>query len=442
MNICLVATFPPSGRQLNEYAFHIAQELQRNPDVRLTILADELTAYEFATDGKGTPLDGQQQQELPGFNVIRCWKFGSLATPVCLLKTVRKLKPDVVWFNLVFSSFATPANPFAAFFGLSAPALLRAYGFYTHVTLHHITEHVDFAGAGVQRERLFRLGSEMVTRMLLKAHSVSVLLPGYRRTLVTKYSVQNVLLSTHGTFAHTPTPPDYSKRGDPELRILAIGHWGTYKRLETLMEAFPMVLKKVPNARLVIAGANHHTKAGYWESIRLAQPVDLPIDFRGYVPEEDIPELFKTTSVLVMPYDSSTGPSGPAHQACEYGVPVVSADIAEFRDMALDEEMAVKFYRIGDAGDLAGQLVTILQSPELQRSMSERNFAAGLQMTMATVVRNYLRWFEVNKNRKALEGHRRGWLPAPSSRVERAEVGRPHLEPAKTDGPTFDIAQI
>src|SRR5580704_5716299 len=210
MKICLVATFPPSGRQLNEYAYHIAQELQRNPSVRLTILADELTAYDFATDGKGNPLDGQQQQELPGFSVIRCWKFGSMATPMCLLKTVRKLKPDVVWFNLVFSSFATPEKPFAAFLGLSAPALLRASGFYTHVTLHHITEHVDFAGAGVQRsrEKLFRIGSEMVTRMLLKAHSVSVLLPGYHRTLITKYSVRNVLLSTHGTFARTPTSPD------------------------------------------------------------------------------------------------------------------------------------------------------------------------------------------------------------------------------------------
>ena len=50
MKICLVATFPPSGRQLNEYAFHIARELQRVPYVQLTILADELTDYEFATD--------------------------------------------------------------------------------------------------------------------------------------------------------------------------------------------------------------------------------------------------------------------------------------------------------------------------------------------------------------------------------------------------------
>ena len=401
MKICLVATFPPSGRQLNEYAFHLARELQRNPDVELTVLADELADYAFATDADGNPISVQRSSELPGFNVIRCWKFGDPSTPLKILKAVRKLQPDVVWFNLVFSSFATPDQPFAAFAGLSAPALVRFSGFYTHITLHHIIEHVDFAAAGVRRERLLRLGSDVATRVLLKASSVSVLLSRYRRTLITKYSARNVLLGTHGSFAAAATPPDFRQRGNPEHRILAIGHWGTYKRLETLMEAFPAVLKKIPNARLIVAGANHHTKAGYWESIREAQPSHLPIEFRGYVPEEDIPELYRSTSIVVMPYDSATGSSGPAHQACEYGIPIVCADIAEFREMAADEGMAAQFYRIGDATELADRLITILQSPELQVQMAHRNYAAGLDMNMASVVRNYLRWFELHKCKRA-----------------------------------------
>ena len=402
MKICLVATFPPSGRQLNEYAFHIARELQRVEGVELTILADELTDYAFATDANGKPLSAQPLSELPGFHVVRCWKFGSASTPVRLLRTIRRLKPDVVWFNLVFSSFATPENPFAAFAGLSVPALTRAMGFFTHITLHHIIEHVDFAAAGVRRERLLRMGSDVATRALLRADSVSVLLSRYRQTLINKYAAKNVLLGSHGTFASVPVPPDLSQRGNPDLRILAIGHWGTYKRLETLMEAFRTVLTRVPQARLIIAGANHHTKAGYWESIREAQPAELPIEFRGYVAEEDIPELYRTTSIVVMPYDSATGSSGPAHQACEYGVPIVCADIPEFREMVTDEAMAARFYKIGDAHDLATQLTTILQSPELQSQMAERNYLAGLQMTMASVVQNYLRWFEVNICKKTL----------------------------------------
>jgi len=298
---------------------------------------------------------------------------------------------------------------------------VRASGFFTHITLHHVLEHVDFAAAGVRHERLYRLGTELATRALLKANSVSVLLPGYQRTLLAKYDAQNVLLGTHGTFAAAPSMPDFTRRGNPHQRILAIGHWGTYKRLETLMEAFPKVLKKVPNAKLVVAGANHHTKAGYWESIRAAQPAHLPIEFRGYVPEEGIPELYQSTSIVVMPYDSATGSSGPAHQACEYGVPIVSADIPDLREMATDEDMAVAFYKTGNASDLADQLITILQSSELQRRMAEHNYAAGVRMTMGSVVRSYLRWFELQRCKKHMRNGSGQLRPELASTASEAE---------------------
>jgi glycosyltransferase involved in cell wall biosynthesis len=402
MKICLVTAFPPSGRQLNEYGFHLARELQRNPLVNLTILGDELTNYTWATDKDGKALGPEQQQELAGFHVVRCWQSNSLATPANLARTVRKLRPDVVWFNLVYSTFGTPGHPVAAFAGLCAPALTRAMGYFTHVTLHHILEHVDFAGGGVKQERIFRLGGEVATRVLLRANSVSVLLSGYRRTLMAKYSAQNVLLGTHGTFAACPSPPDFSLRGNPDQRILAIGHWGTYKRLETLMEAFPSVLRRVPNARLIIAGANHHTKPGYWESIRDTYGANKKIEFRGYVAEEAVPDLFRTASVVVLPYDSATGSSGPAHQACEYGVPIVSADIRDFRDMAADENMAISFYKTGDPVDLAQKLVTLLESIEDQRRAAEQNYAAAIRMTMPHVVRHYLRWFDLERCKRTL----------------------------------------
>jgi glycosyltransferase involved in cell wall biosynthesis len=168
------------------------------------------------------------------------------------------------------------------------------------------------------------------------------------------------------------------------------------------MDAFPAVLKKVPNAKLIVAGANHHTKPRYWESMRESLSPGSGVEFRGYVPEEAIPDLFQTSTVVVMPYDSATGSSGPAHQACEYGVPIVCADIADFRDMAADEDMAIDFYKIGDAADLADKLVAILQSLEQQRRMAEHNFSAAMQMTMSKVVRNYLRWFELKRCKKAI----------------------------------------
>jgi glycosyltransferase involved in cell wall biosynthesis len=169
------------------------------------------------------------------------------------------------------------------------------------------------------------------------------------------------------------------------------------------MEAFPAVLQRVPNARLIIAGANHHTKPGYWESIRDAYGANKRIEFRGYVSEEAVPELFRTTSVVVLPYDSATGSSGPAHQACEYGVPVVSADIRDFRDMASDENMAIRFYKTGDPVDLAAQLTVLLESFEEQRRAADQNYFAAIRMTMPHVVRHYLRWFELAKRKRTFD---------------------------------------
>ena len=70
--------------------------------------------------------------------------------------------------------------------------------------------------------------------------------------------------------------------------------------------------------------------------------------------------------------------------------------------MAIDEDMAIRFYKVGDASDLADQLVAILKSPQLQRQMSQHNHLAGTRMTMANVVANYLRWFELHRCKRAI----------------------------------------
>jgi glycosyltransferase involved in cell wall biosynthesis len=105
-----------------------------------------------------------------------------------------------------------------------------------------------------------------------------------------------------------------------------------------------------------------------------------------------------------MPYDSSTGSSGPAHQACEYGLPIVCADLADFRCMSIDDDMAIVFYKPGDSTDLAEKLITVLASPELQHSMSNHNYEAGVQMAMANVARTYIRWFELHKLKREICG--------------------------------------
>jgi hypothetical protein len=136
MKICLVSAFPQSRRGLNEYGYHIARELQSDPLLSLSILADELDS---------------PQPELDDFHVVRCWNFNSKDNPIRLLRQLRDLKPDVVWFNLLFSTFGS--HPVAAFAGLTTPLLSRLTGTYTHVTLHHLIDNIDLHHAGVRFPR-------------------------------------------------------------------------------------------------------------------------------------------------------------------------------------------------------------------------------------------------------------------------------------------------
>lgn len=414
MKICLISAFPPSKVVLNEYGFHVARELQADPLVSLTILADELAE----------PLP-----ELPEFNVERCWAMNRLSNHRRILKTIREIRPDVVWFNLVFSSFGTKESPLAAFSGLTLPASTRLAGFYTHVTLHHLMDHIDLEDAGVRHKRLFKLAGNAATRMILMANSVSVLLPAYRRTLIDKYRGENIHFRAHGILGARPEFPDFSRRGSPEHRILAFGKWGTYKRCEMLIEAFAeRVAKAVPNAKLVIAGTNNGNSPGYIESLRARHGNHPGIEFAGYVEEEKIQEIFGDSTFMVMPYTSATGASGVAHLAAQHGVPIICSDIPDFREMAENEGLAIKFYPIGDKEALARQMIELLQSEEEQHQMAEQNFSAALRLTMPQIIRQYVRSFDRHQRARALEAVSRfrripSWVPSRSA-IFRASAPR------------------
>lgn len=374
MKIALITAFPPSRHALNEYGFHVADQLRQEPGIGLTILGDHLSS----------PSD-----ELPGFDVVRCWGFGELNSAHSLLRTLWKIKPDVAWFNLGFASFGN--QPLSALLGLVTPAAVRLYGVHSHVTLHQLFETVDLEDAAVSSPRLYRTGGWIATHLLLSANSISVLLPAYRRILNQKYARGRVSASSHGIFAAKPDPPDFTRRGNPH-RILAFGKWGTYKRLELLIEAFERVRQVFPNVRLVIGGGNHPKTPGYVESMARRYGSEH-ISFLGYVPEKAIGDLFREASIAVMPYTSSAGSSGVTHLAAQYGVPVIASDIPDFHELTEHERIAIRFFKLGDVDNLVEQLLRTLNSPDELKQMAWRNYSAGIAMSMPSIVRDYIKNF-------------------------------------------------
>jgi len=277
-------------------------------------------------------------------------------------------------------------------------------------------ETVDLKDAGVRFPFLYRAGGFLATQIVLFANSVSVMMPAYRNVLLEKYGRGSVYVRRHGIFSARPEYPELTKRGNPEHRILAFGKWGTYKRLDLLIAAFDEVVRRVPEARLVIAGSDHPKTPGYLEEVTRKLGGRSDVQFIGYVAEEDIPQLFQSSTVTVLPYTSSAGSSGIAHLACTYGVPIVASDIPDFRRLAEEEGLAIDFFPVADSGELARHLIELLQQRDHQVEMALQNVSAALRMSMPEIIRQYLRTFELRKeidNMRSISSLRKlpRWLP-------------------------------
>ena len=386
MRICLVTTFPPSRHHLSEYGFHLAEGLRRQ-EIDFTILGDIYAPEQ------------PEQPELPGFTVRRCWRVGALGNALRITNAVREIRPDIVWFNLVYSTFG--ANPIAAFAGLCTPELVRAAGFRTHVTLHHLMALCDLKHADIAFPRVYRSAGSIVTRSLLRADSVSVLLERYKHILQQQYGAKNIGVRPHGTLGQ-PHPPDAALRPPNEFRMLAFGKWGRYKRLETPLEALSAVLSKVPNASLIIAGCDHPNRPGYLAQLTEKWGSNPHIKFLGYLDEDKLEDVFRAAHVAVMPYLSSGGPSGVAHIAARFGLPIVAADVEDFVRLAGEEGLAIDTYETGNSADLASHLIALAHDPERQARMAEQNYQEALRSTMPRIVASYLAEFErlLNKSKQ------------------------------------------
>jgi glycosyltransferase involved in cell wall biosynthesis len=393
LRIAVVTTHPPSKSTLNEYGFHFIKALRQKPEVEeLILLLEELPdGQQYAFDEAGAPVSIQQ-----------CWRFDALNNATRILSAVRQAEPDVVLFNLQFATFGS--GKAAAAIGLTAPALVKAAGYSTVVLLHNIMETVDLDSAGFADNRLMstliRAFGNITTRLLLRADLVALTIPKYVEILESKYKAENVILAPHGTF-ETPPMPDFELPEGP-MRVMTFGKFGTYKKVEELIEATDMLRSNGhPNVELVIAGSDSPNTPGYLENAAQVYEDIGGVTFTGYVPEEEVPRIFSESAVVVFPYTSTTGSSGVLHQAGGYGKAVVLPNIGDLSELITEEGYVGEFFEPASAESLRDAIARVLDDPERRVQMGRQNYLASCGLPIADVVDWYvLHMQELIKNKE------------------------------------------
>lgn len=383
VDLVLVSAHPPSRSSLTEYGFHLAEALRRHQGVgSLTVLSDELE-------------DGVYP---PGVEAV--WGMDRLGNPLRLVARIRRMKPDAVIFNLQNASFGR--HPVPAALGLSTPALCRLAGVPSIVILHNLADMIapDQVGFGGNRlwKLAYRVGSRLLTWLLLRANRVTVTVPRYVGFLSSRYGVRNVEHVPHGSFGPAVSPP-----GVPaHIRLLAFGKFGTYKRVEVLLAAAEILAKRDVEVEVVVAGTDNPNAIGYLQEVadRFAHLTN--VRFTGYVEEEDLPALFASSWAVVMPYTSTTGASGVLHQAGDHSRAVIMPAIGDFLDLMHEQGFEGEPFRPDDADSLAEAVQRLIEDPDRHRAIGEANRRAAGAVSMDDVAESL-----VGVVRRATNGPRR-----------------------------------
>jgi len=396
MRIAIVTTHPPSKNSLTEYAYHFVRFLRLKPESasEVFLLVDELP------EGQSYPIFPDEAGSVPA-HVIPSWKFGAWNNIFRIFNAVQKVQPDIVMFNIHFASFAD--KKITATLGLMTPWRLKKAGFRTVVLLHNIMETVNLKSAGFGgnsfNEKIIRAIGNMVTRFILSVDLVAVTIPKYVEILQEKYNANNVILAPHGSFEEpSDIQPNTMPGGSPN--IMAFGKFGTYKKVEILIQAFEKILPAHPDARLVIAGTDSPNVKGYLDGVK-SQFAHVPnITFTGYVSEEDVPRIFGEAWAVVFPYTSTTGSSGVLHQAGCYGKAVVLPKLGDLAELVAEEGYDGEFFEPTDSESLAHAILRVIDNPERQLEIGSTNFMAANGLPISDVVDWYMIHFqELLKNK-------------------------------------------
>ncbi len=154
---------------------------------------------------------------------------------------------------------------------------------------------------------------------------------------------------------------------DDRPTVLFVGRLEKRKGLKFLLRAWPMVLDRQPNARLVVVGRGRPLE-GYRRFARRQGWSADDVVFAGYVPAEDLPRYYQSCDVFCAPNTGQESFGIVLLEAMAAGAPIVASAIPGFHDVVSNGLQGL-LVEPRNPGALADALCRLLGNPELRASM-------------------------------------------------------------------------
>ncbi len=372
MHLTVVSPFPPTITGIGQYGYHITKAIEESGVFsRITVLAGAKTQNGHSSAFRQAEID-------------YCWQPDQLKARPIILSRLKRLKPDLVWFNLGASVFGK--SPLVNLSGMLTPMQTQQMGLPTVVTLHELVELADLRTLNAPGGIFAPAGARLLTELATKADHVCLTMHHYADWL----SARGVDC-THIPIGSYQMPEQLNENEKQELLFFTT--LAPFKGLELLLQAFKELQADFPELTLTIAGAEHARFPGYAKDLKKQCAEDGNIKWLGQVSEEKVKELFEHAKIVVLPYGASTGSSSVLYQSATWGRAIVASNLNEHLYLAHENDLHIQFFKNGNVHSLMEAILVLLNSKEFRQNQTRHNFTSIQKLTPKETCKHYIQAF-------------------------------------------------
>jgi len=152
-----------------------------------------------------------------------------------------------------------------------------------------------------------------------------------------------------------------------ESMIGYVGRIKKYKSVDHLLRAFAIVLKVIPDAKLVIIGEGDGKPA--FEQLSHELRIEHATTFTGFLPMEEKVRLLNQMQIVVNT-SAKEGWGLTVTEANACGTPAVASDVPGLRDAVIDGETGL-LYEYGNIEQLAEKILLLLRDENLRSRLTK-----------------------------------------------------------------------
>lgn len=321
---------------------------EKGYDVHLITLTSHFNSF---TSARVKPIKGVKIHELKHFGRLTT----NIAYPLMILKiwkAIKKISPDILHAHYVLHY-----GSYGAFIWFK-PFVITVWGSDILIDPYKSMMNRFFVNHALKKADLITCDAKHMMRALKQMGVIP----------------EKISLIHFGVDTKKFSPRKKSEKLRVELGIneslavISLRNLEPLYDVESLIRSVPLVLKKVPESRFVIAGrGSEETKL---KELTISLGVSDNVMFVGFIQNEEIPEWLNTMDVCVSTSLSDAGIAASTAEAMACGLPVIVTDVADNKKWVEDGVNGF-LVPIKDPKSLAEKIIYLLENDDIRKKFGK-----------------------------------------------------------------------